>query len=299
MSVGDFLAFNAALSNFLAGTLQMSGSLISLLHAVPFYERLKPILEAEPEVDRSKTDPGPLTGRLELNRVSFRYGAQGPWIVRDLSLTIEPGAFVALVGPSGAGKSTLLRLLLGFETPDSGAIYYDNFDLAAVDVHRVRRQIGVVLQTAQVMPGDILNNIVGSSGLGRDEAWEAARAAGLAEDIEAMPMGLGTLVNEGGSTLSGGQRQRLIIARALVRKPRIIFFDEATSALDNRTQAEVQQSLASLKATRLVIAHRLSTIVRADRIIVLDQGRIVETGTYDELTNQSGLFREMVRRQLF
>jgi ATP-binding cassette subfamily C protein len=213
-------------------------------------------------------------------------------------LNIEAGEFAALVGPSGSGKSSLLRLLLGFDTPESGAIYYDGQDLHGLDLQAVRRQLGVVLQNGKLMPGDIRTNIVGMSALTIEDAWEAVRMAGLDKEIEQMPMGMHTVIGEGGSTLSGGQRQRLLIARAIVTKPRILFFDEATSALDNAAQAVVAASLERLQATRVVIAHRLSTIVKADRIFVLDAGRLVQTGTYAELVNQPGLFADLVKRQL-
>ncbi len=295
---GDFLAFNSAFTIMLTSAIQVSAALVSTLNVVPYFERLKPIVETIPEVDETKGRPGQLQGRVELNHVSFRYAPEGPPILDDVSLTLRPGEFVALVGPSGSGKSTLLRLLLGFDQPEQGTVYYDQFDLAAVDVTEVRRQIGVVLQNATVMTGDIFSNIVGSAPLGQDAAWEAAAMAGLDEDIRNMPMGMHTVVSEGGSTLSGGQRQRLLIARALVRKPRIIIFDEATSALDNRTQALVSRSLEGLKATRLVIAHRLSTIVNADRILVLERGRIREEGTYSQLMAGGGIFAELAKRQL-
>jgi ABC-type bacteriocin/lantibiotic exporter with double-glycine peptidase domain len=215
-----------------------------------------------------------------------------------VSLHIEPGEFIALVGPSGSGKSTLFRLLLGFETPEAGAIYFDGQDLTTLDIQEVRRQMGVVLQNGRLLTGTILENIIGSSLLTIAEAQEAARMSGLDEDIKRMPMGLHTLVTEGGGTLSGGQRQRLLIARAVVTKPRILFFDEATSALDNRTQAIVSESLERLQATRVVIAHRLSTIINADRIFVMEGGRLVQTGTYQELIDRPGPFLELAKRQM-
>jgi len=268
------------------------------LSVVPMIERVRPILQALPEVDQVKSDPGELTGEIQINHINFRYKAGGPLALHDVSLNIGAGEFVALVGPTGSGKSTLLRLLLGFDAPESGAIYYDGQDLHGLDIRAVRRQLGVVLQNGKLMPGDILTNIVGASTLTIEDAWEAARMAGLDKEIEQMPMGMHTVIGEGGSTLSGGQRQRLLIARAVVTRPRILFFDEATSALDNATQAAIGASLERLQATRVVIAHRLSTIVKADRIFVLDAGRLVQSGTYAELMNQPGLFADLVRRQL-
>jgi ATP-binding cassette subfamily C protein len=233
-----------------------------------------------------------------MNHVVFRYREDMPLVIKDLSLTILPGQFVAFVGSSGSGKSTLFRLLLGFEKPVSGTIYYDAQDLAGVDVQAVRRQIGVVLQNGRLLSGSIFANIVGAAQLTINDAWEAARLAGFDQDIEQMPMGMHTVVSEGGGGLSGGQRQRLMIARAIVGKPRILLFDEATSALDNQTQAIVSRSLESLNATRIVIAHRLSTVVKADRIFVVDKGEIVQKGTYSDLISQEGAFAELARRQL-
>ena len=297
-SIGTFLAFNAAFGQFVSGALGLIGAATSVLQVVPLFERALPILHAIPEVDELKADPGELTGAIDLDHVSFRYGANGPLVFQDVSLHIRPGEMVAIVGPSGSGKSTLLRLLLGFDAPEAGTILYDGRDLRALDVRAIRRQIGTVLQNGMLTSGDIYANIVGASPLSLEDAWEAARLAGLDEDIRKMPMGMHTLVSESGATLSGGQRQRLTIARALVRRPRMVFFDEATSALDNRTQEIVSKSLESLAATRIIIAHRLSTIVNADRIVVLSGGRIVESGTYRELMRRRGLFADLARRQL-
>jgi ATP-binding cassette subfamily C protein len=297
LSASDFLAFSAAFGQFQGAALAIIGIFPSLLAAVPVYERLKPIIESPPEVDPTKAAAGELAGDLEVSHLFFRYHTDGPLILDDLSFRARPGEFVALVGPSGAGKSTCLRLLLGFEEPAAGSIYYDGQDLATLDLHSVRAQIGVVLQNSRPLAGDILSNIVGSRNLSLDDAWEAARTAGVAEDIAAMPMGMYTMIGEGASTFSGGQVQRLLIARAIVHRPRILLFDEATSALDNRTQEHVTDGLERLKATRIVIAHRLSTIQNADRIYVLDRGRIVETGTYDELASGAGAFARMAERQ--
>jgi len=295
---GDFVAFNAAFGAFLGAGIQMSSTLINSLHIVPIMERARPILDARLETSAAKPDPGELTGEIEISHVSFRYKADGPAILRDVSLRASPGQFVALVGPSGSGKSTLLRLLLGFEQPESGAIFFDEQELGLVDLTAVRSQMGVVLQSSRLLAGDIFQNIVGSSPLTLDDAWAAAEMAGLGDDIREMPMGMNTVVSEGGSTLSGGQRQRLLIARALVRRPRIVLFDEATSALDNRTQEIVTASLGAMQATRIVIAHRLSTIRHADRIFVMEAGQVVQQGTYDELAQVPGLFARMMARQV-
>jgi ATP-binding cassette subfamily C protein len=298
LTSGAFLAFNAAFVQFSSASLELSSALIAVLNVVPLWERAKPILEMLPEVDSGKTDPGELSGEIEIHHVSFRYRDDAPLTLHDLSLRVQPGEFVALVGPSASGKSTVFRLLLGFERPTSGAVYFDRHDMADLDLQSLRRQIGVVLQNAKLTTGDIYHNIVGSGALSLDDAWEAARMAGLEDDINAMPMGIHTVVSEGGGGLSGGQRQRLLIARALVNKPRILLFDEATSALDNRTQAIVSNSLQQLHATRVVIAHRLSTIRHADRIYVLNKGLLVEEGTYEELMARAGFFATLAKRQL-
>lgn len=298
LTVGRFLAFLAAFGAVNAAMSSMSQIALSVLGIIPQYERAKPILETLPEADQDREDPGELKGQIELSHVWFRYSEDEPWVLRDVSLRVLPGMFVAIVGPSGQGKSTLLRLLLGFERPESGAIYYDGKDLETLDLRAVRRQIGTVLQNGVLTQGDIYSNIVGSANVSLEDAWEAARLAGIAEDIEKMPMGMRTIIPDGGGTLSGGQRQRILIARALVRKPRILFFDEATSALDNKTQATVMQSLAKLQATRIVIAHRLITIKDADLIVVMNEGRIVQRGTFGELMAQPGMFAELAQRQL-
>ncbi len=297
LSTGTFLAFSAAFGTFLAAGAALSQVIVSLVSMVPTWERGKPILETLPEVDAMRPDPGEITGRIEVSHVNFAYSVEGPAILHDVSIDAKPGEFVALVGPSGSGKSTLLRILLGFDTPQAGSVRFDGHELSAVDVGAVRRQIGVVLQSATLTAGDIYSNIVGASSLTLADAWEAARMAGLEGDLHAMPMGMNTIVSEGGGGLSGGQRQRLLIARALVTRPRMLFFDEATSALDNRSQRVVTESVDQLHATRVVVAHRLSTIRHADRIVVLDAGRVVESGNYDELMANDGLFARMAARQ--
>jgi len=298
MSTGAFLAFNAAFGGSIGAVLAMGNALLSLLDAVPIYERAKPILQATPEVDEERADPGELHGKIELSHILFRYHPDTPPVLNDLSFQVNPGEMVALVGPSGAGKSSLFRLLLGFETPEAGSIYYDGIELAGLDVTAVRRQFGVVLQNAKLTPGSIFENIVGSSLLTLEDACEAARQAGLEEDISQMPMGMHTILSEGAGTLSGGQRQRLMIARAIVARPRILLFDEATSALDNHTQGIVSRSLEQLQATRIIIAHRLSTIMNAHRILVIQGGRLVQSGHYQELIQQPGVFADMAKRQL-
>jgi NHLM bacteriocin system ABC transporter ATP-binding protein len=298
VSTGDFVAFNTAFAQFLFASAGITTAFTTILQAAPYYERAKPILRALPETDTTSPDPGELRGRVEVHHVYFRYEEDGPLVLDDVSLRAEPGEFIAIVGPSGAGKSSLLRQLLGFEEPESGSVFFDDHDLAGLNVQAVRHQMGVVLQNGRLMSGTVYQNIAGVSQLTMDGAWEAARMAGLDRDIEMMPMGMFTFMGEGASTISGGQRQRLMIARAISSRPRILLFDEATSALDNRTQAIVSASLENLKATRIVIAHRLSTIINADRIYVLEAGSIVQSGTYAELMEQEGPFRELARRQI-
>ncbi|MBV9390160.1 MAG: NHLP bacteriocin export ABC transporter permease/ATPase subunit [Chroococcidiopsidaceae cyanobacterium CP_BM_ER_R8_30] len=297
LSTGTFLAFNAAFGTFIGGATSLSGTVVDVLQVIPLWKRAEPILKAKPEVDSSKADPGKLSGRLAVEYVIFRYRDGGPLTLDEVSIYAEPGEFIALVGTSGSGKSTLFRLMLGFDFPESGSIYYDGQDLAGLDVHAVRRQLGVVLQNSRVISASVFENIASGAAISMDEAWQAAQAAGFAEDIAAMPMGMHTVVSEGGTNLSGGQRQRLLIARALVLKPRILLFDEATSALDNRTQAIVSESLNGLQVTRIVIAHRLSTIRNADRIYVFQSGRIVQQGSFEQLAKQEGLFTQLMTRQ--
>ena len=298
LTTGAFLAFHAAFFQFLASALALSSAAVSVLEIVPMFERARPILETLPESSAGKGEPGQLTGNIEVTHAFFRYRPDSPLVLRDLSLHARPGEFIALVGASGCGKSTLFRLLLGFERLDSGAIHFDGQDLAGMNLQAVRRQMGVVLQQGQLQTGNVFENIAGARLLTMDDAWEAARLAGLDEDIRALPMGMHTVISEGGGGLSGGQRQRLMIARAIASRPRVLLFDEATSALDNQTQAIVSRSLESLEATRIVIAHRLSTIVKADRIFVLDAGRVVQSGSYAELMAQEGLFAKLAQRQL-
>ncbi|WP_338552763.1 NHLP bacteriocin export ABC transporter permease/ATPase subunit [Paenibacillus sp. KS-LC4] len=298
LSAGQFIAFFSAFSSFLMAMLAMASALLSVVHIVPLYERAKPILKTLPELHDQLEDPGEVSGAIEIRHIQFRYAEDQPLVLKDLSMNIKAGQYVAFVGASGCGKSTLMRLLLGFEQPQSGSVYFDGQDLRSLDVGLLRSQFGVVLQNSKLMSGDIFTNIIGTSDLTLQDAWEAAAMAGFDEDIRSMPMAMHTVISEGGGTLSGGQRQRLMIARAIAKRPKILFFDEATSALDNRTQSIVSQSLTKLQVTRIVIAHRLSTITEADHIYVFDKGRIIQSGTYEELLQQQGLFAELASRQL-
>lgn len=294
----QFIAFNAAYSSF-NGTL---GSVIGLIGQYfgiqPQIENLRPILNEVPESVSDKIDAEVLSGVIEVNHLTFAYEGSDHNVLKDVSFKISAGENVAIVGKSGCGKSTLVRLLLGFEKPKSGSIYYDGQDLAELNLPSVRTQLGVVLQNGQLMTGDIFTNIVGTKLLTQEDAWAAAEAAGIAEDIAMMPMGMQTVISEGSSNISGGQRQRLLIARALVNKPSILIFDEATSALDNRSQAIMTESIDKLNATRIVIAHRLSTIRNCEKILVMDDGKIVEIGNFDELLAKNGIFTELVKRQI-
>lgn len=298
VSVADYYAFNTAYGMVSGAFLSLSGMALTAAQIKPVYEMVKPILQAVPEVSVGKQVVTRLSGGIELNNISFRYGENTPLVIDDLSLKIRPGQYVAIVGATGCGKSTLMRLMLGFETPQKGAVYYDGRDLAQMDLRSLRRNIGVVMQNGKLFQGDIYSNIIiAAPWLTLEQAWEAAELAGIADDIRDMPMGMHTLISEGSGGVSGGQRQRLMIARAVAPKPKILMFDEATSALDNLTQKTVSQSLDGLKCTRIVIAHRLSTIRQCDRIVVLDQGRIIEDGTYEQLMSRNGYFAELVARQ--
>ncbi|WP_393054926.1 NHLP bacteriocin export ABC transporter permease/ATPase subunit [Streptomyces sp. LN549] len=298
LTAAEFLTFNTSVTMLLTAVTQLTGAFVSAASVLPMFEQIKPVLDEAPEVRGASTQPGALSGEIEARGVSFRYSDDGPVVLDEVSLTVRPGEFVAIVGPSGCGKSTLLRLLIGFDEPVSGSVLYDGQDLTALDRAAVRRQCGVVLQNAQPLSGSILDCICGAEVFTQEEAWEAAAMAGLAEDIKRMPMGLHTMISGGGS-ISGGQRQRLMIAQALVRRPRILFLDEATSALDNETQRTVIESTRSLRATRVVIAHRLSTVMDADRVVVMAEGRVVQEGPPAELlADTDGQLHELVRRQM-
>lgn len=298
MSAASFLSFNTSVTMLLTSVTSLTGAFVSAVSALPLFEEIRPVLDAAPEVRTASTRPGQLSGAMEARRISFRYADDGPLVLDDVSFTIRAGEFVAIVGPSGCGKSTLLRLLIGFDKPVTGSVLYDGQDLGALDQSAVRRQCGVVLQHAQPFTGSILDVICGTEPFTPEEAMAAAEMAGLAEDIKRMPMGLHTIVS-GSGAVSGGQRQRLMIAQALIRRPRILFFDEATSALDNETQRTVIESTKALNATRIVIAHRLSTVLDADRVIVMEDGKVAQQGPPAQLlADTGGRLHELVRRQM-
>ncbi len=298
VSVADYYAFNSAYGMVSGAFMSLASIALTIANIKPILDMAKPILDAVPEVSEGKQVVTRLSGNIELNNISFRYSETMPLVVDNLSLKIKAGQYVAIVGSTGCGKSTLMRIMLGFETPQKGAVYYDGKDLTTLDLKSLRRKMGVVMQNGKLFSGDVYSNIVISAPwLTMDDAWEAAELSGIADDIRAMPMGIHTIISEGSGGISGGQRQRLMIARAIAPKPKILMFDEATSALDNLTQKKVSESLDGLKCTRIVIAHRLSTIKQCDRIIYLDKGKIVEDGTFDELIAKGGRFAELVERQ--
>ena len=298
VSPSEYIAFNTAYGMVTGAFAALTGVALSVAQIKPILDMAEPILKTAPESSENKIMVSSLRGGIELSNVYFRYTENMPYVVDGMSLKIKPGEYVAIVGSTGCGKSTLVRLLLGFETPEKGAIYFDGKDISKLDLRSLRRKIGVVMQDGSLFQGDIYSNIVISAPhLTLKDAWEAAELAGVADDIRAMPMGMQTVLSEGQGGISGGQKQRLMIARAVAPKPRILIFDEATSALDNKTQKQVSDALDKLNCTRLVIAHRLSTIRNCDRILVLDKGHILEDGTYDELIAKNGFFSELVARQ--
>ena len=298
VSPSEYIAFNSAFGSVTGAFAALTGVALSIAQIKPILEMAEPILKTEPESTENKTMVTKLNGNIELSNVYFRYNENMPYVVDGMSLKIKAGEYIAIVGKTGCGKSTLMRLLLGFEKPEKGAIYYDGKDMSKLDQRSLRKRIGAVTQNGSLFQGDIYSNIVISAPqLGLDDAWEAAEMSGIADDIRAMPMGMQTIISEGQGGISGGQKQRLMIARAVAPKPRILMFDEATSALDNKTQKMVSDALDSLKCTRIVIAHRLSTIRNCDRILVLDKGHILEDGNYEELIARNGFFAELVARQ--
>jgi ATP-binding cassette subfamily B protein len=297
-NVGQLLGFFSAFTTFIGAVASSAGLMVQAFELPVLLERAQPILNAIPEsADLQRVDPGPLRGGVTYESVQFRYGDDGPWVINDLTLSIQPGEFVAVVGSSGSGKSSLLRLLLGLVQPQKGAILLDGRPLNRLRLDLVRRQIGVVPQDAALLAGTIHEVIAGGTQATTEQVWHAAEQAAIATDIQAFPMGLNTVVSEGGGNISGGQRQRLAIARALVRQPALLLLDEATSSLDNRSQAEVSRNLQKMGLTRLVIAHRLSTIRHADRIVVMEEGQILQQGSFNELSNMPGPFADLMRRQ--
>ena len=298
VSIAEYYAFTSAYGMIDSAFRTLADVSVSISRIKPTLNMVKPLLETVPEIDGDKTMVTSLSGNIELSHINFRYSPSMPQILNDVSLKIKAGQYVAIVGQTGCGKSTLLRIMLGFEKPQKGTVYYDSRDINKLDPKSLRRHIGSVMQDGKLFMGDIYSNItISAPWLTMDEAWEAAETAGLADDIRRMPMGMKTLISEGLGSISGGQRQRLMIARAVAPKPKILMFDEATSALDNLTQKRIAEALDQMKCTRIVIAHRLSTIRQCDRIIVLDKGKIIEDGSYDQLIKKDGFFADLISRQ--
>ncbi len=298
VNVAEYYAFNAAYGMVSGAFMSLFSMALTAANIKPIFDMAEPILKTEPEVSENKEVLNKISGGIEVNNLTFKYKENSPVILDDISLKIKPGQYVAIVGKTGCGKSTLVRLLLGFEKPTRGGIYYDGKDINSVDLKSLRKHIGVVTQNGKLFQGDVFSNIViAAPHLTLKDAWEAAVIAGIADDIRNMPMGMNTLISEGSGGISGGQKQRLMIARAVAPKPRLLIFDEATSALDNITQKKVSEALDGMKCTRIVIAHRLSTIKQCDRILVFDGGHIVEDGTYDELVEKKGFFADLIERQ--
>jgi ATP-binding cassette subfamily B protein len=300
LTLGTMLAASAMAIGFLTPLTSLVSTAVQLQLLASYLDRMDDVLEAAPEQQNDQVTPTPpLTGRITLEGVSFRYTPMRPFAVRDVSLEIEPGSFVALVGSSGAGKSTLAMLLTGLYRPTSGKVLYDGMDLEGLDRTSLRRQLGIVLQQPYLFADSIRNNIaIGDEGLPLTRIVEAAQRAHIHDFVQTLPLGYETGLADGGASLSGGQRQRLALARALVRRPSILLLDEATSHLDAESEREVLEELEGMRATRLVIAHRLSTVVRADKILVMENGEIVEQGRHDELVARRGRYAELVRAQL-
>jgi ABC-type bacteriocin/lantibiotic exporter with double-glycine peptidase domain len=298
VSPSEYMAFNVAYGLVMGAFTSLMNIAMTIAQLRPILEMAEPILKETPELTEGREILTEISGGVELNNVSFRYNESMPYVINGLNLKIRSGEYLAVVGKTGCGKSTLVRLLLGFEKPERGAIYYGGKDINAIDLRSLRKKIGAVTQDGGLFQGDIYSNIVISAPqLSVEDAWKAAEIAGIADDIRSMPMGMNTVISEGQGGISGGQKQRLMIARAVAPKPAILIFDEATSALDNKTQKQVSEALDKLKCTRIIIAHRLSTIKNCDRIIVLDNGNIIEDGKYEDLISKNGYFAELVKRQ--
>lgn len=297
LSTGDFLAYNSAFLTFSAAIFDLNNTVMQVVQIVPYVKRTKVILEEKQEILQSKSSPGRLTGDIRLDHITFGYDPKSAPIIKDVSIQVKPHEMIGIVGPSGSGKSTLIRLILGFETPQGGAVYYNGKDLSHLNINEVRTQMGVVLQGGGIIAGSLYQNVVAGGRYTQEEVDRAIRLSGFHRDLHYFPMGLHTVIPMNGETLSGGQKQRLLIARALLPQPKILLLDEATSALDNHSQSEISHNINQLDITRIVIAHRLSTIRNASRIYVLEGGEVTQSGTFDSLAKEEGLFADMLKRQ--
>lgn len=296
LSTGELMVFVSTFQNFLNAGMTLARGANQLIGMKPSLKRAEPILKTLPETAPNAKAPGELSGAIEVSNVAFSHEG-GVKVFDSVSFRVSPGSFVGIVGPSGCGKSTLMALLVGFEKPQNGAILYDGKDLSGLELSYVRKQIGMVRQNGRLFAGSLLENILGAKKGNIKDAWQAAELSGIASDIRALPMGMHTVVTEGAAAFSGGQVQRILLARALVGRPKLLMLDEATSALDNVSQAAIAENVNSLGATRIVVAHRLSSIRNADIIMFIADGRVQETGTYDELIERGGQFAEFAARQ--
>ena len=297
--VGDFLVVYTVFIIFQSAIARLGESFGAIAAMLPAFDQMRPILAAVPESEIEGAPVERLGGEVLFDHISFRYDPDGPLILDDVTIRARPGEFIAIAGESGAGKSTLFRLALGIDRPSAGAVYYDGRDLKHLNLKQLRRMIGAVPQSVRLHPQDLWDNIVAHhEGTTTEEVWKTARTAGIEREIKAMPMGMMTMVGASGSVVSGGESQRVTIARSLIGNPRIMLLDEATNWLDNESQAEVMHNLALLTSTRIVIAHRLSTLEQADRIYVMQAGKVVQSGSFGELLEVDGVFRELVKRQV-
>lgn len=296
ITLGTMLAAVALASGFLVPLSNLVNEAIKLQRLFAYMERINDVMATEPEQDvTDKIVPDQLKGKISVNNVEFSYNVLAPPVLKNISVEVQPGEFIALVGPSGSGKSTLARLLAGLHQPETGSVSYDDINLRQLNLTAVRKQLGIVTQSPYIFGASIKENILLNHATASfEELVAAARSAHIHDDIMQMPMTYDTMLSEGGGSLSGGQLQRIALARALITRPRILILDEATSALDLITEHEIQLELEKLNATRIIIAHRLSTIINADKIIVLDKGCIVEQGTHASLLKAEGHYARLI-----
>ena len=297
--VGEFLVVYTVFAVFQSAIARLGESFGAVAAMLPAFDQMSPLLAAVPETEVGGEPLEYLGGEILFDHVSFRYDPDGPLILDDVTIRAGPGEFVAIAGESGAGKSTLFRLALGIDWPSAGAVYYDGRDLRRLNLKQVRRKMGAVPQSVGLHPQDLWDNLVSHHEEAvSEEVWSAVRTADIEDQIKGMPMGMMTMVGTSGAVLSGGESQRVTIARSVIGAPRIMLFDEATNWLDNESQAKVMRNLTALTSTRIVIAHRLSTLEQADRIYVLQSGKVVQSGSFKELIDVDGVFRELVKRQI-